>query len=113
MVPVREGFIEMLGQVAVVSAEAGADALEAAALEGVYPNPSRGAFEVRYGLPEAAEARVALYDVLGREVAVLASGTHEAGWHTARLEAAIAAGVYVVRFQSAGAVRTSTVTVVR
>ncbi|MEM8601310.1 MAG: T9SS type A sorting domain-containing protein, partial [Bacteroidota bacterium] len=79
-----------------------------------YPNPTRGATTVRYGLEAASEVRVAVYDALGREVAVLADGRREAGWHAAVLSGSVlASGVYVVRVEASGAVETQRVTVLR
>ena len=49
------------------------------ALLPVRPNPSRGEATVAFSLAEAGAARVAIVDVLGREVAVVADGPAEAG----------------------------------
>ncbi|MEL7360955.1 MAG: T9SS type A sorting domain-containing protein [Bacteroidota bacterium] len=87
---------------------------EGVRLDGVYPNPTSGSATVRYGLDEASEVRVTVYDALGRQVAVLAEGTREAGWHTAVFnEATLASGVYVVRVEAAGAVASQRLTVLR
>ena len=91
------------------------------ALEAPYPNPVRsatggsaGTVTVPVVLGERAEVRVALYDVLGREVAVLADGALEAGAHRLVLDAAaLPAGAYVVRATAGGRVRTHRITVVR
>jgi hypothetical protein len=57
---------------------------------------------------------VALYDVLGREVAVLADGRYGAGRHALTLDAAaLPVGVYVVRAQAGEASATRRVTVAR
>ena len=73
----------------------------ATGLGDVYPNPARGAATVGYTLGSAGPARVALYDALGREVAVLADGVQAAGAHTASLgRADLPAGLYVVRLQT-------------
>ncbi len=62
------------------------------------PNPARGAVSVQIALPAAAEVRVSVVDLLGREVAVLADGARAAGTHTLALAAArLAPGVYAVR----------------
>jgi hypothetical protein len=83
-------------------------------LEGARPNPVAGAAVVRYGLPSAGAVRVAVYDALGREVAVLAEGEEEAGWHEAALSAgALAPGVYVVRVTAGSEARVERLTVVR
>src|SRR5690606_1437056 len=64
----------------------------------VRPNPVRGGAEVTFEVEAAARVRVAVYDVLGREVAVLADGRFEAGRYEATLDASgLAAGLYLVR----------------
>ncbi|MEM1043918.1 MAG: T9SS type A sorting domain-containing protein [Bacteroidota bacterium] len=79
-----------------------------------YPNPLASAASVRFGLPERADVALAVYDVLGREVARLVSGPAEAGWHMAAFDAsALPSGVYVVRLAAGSAVRTERVTVTR
>jgi hypothetical protein len=44
-----------------------------------YPNPFRTSTEIRFGLPQAAEVSLEVYDLLGRRVAVLASERMQAG----------------------------------
>ncbi len=92
------------------SAEDGPDA-EALSLS-VRPNPARGAAEVAFRLARPGPAEVAVFDVLGRRVAVLAREAVPAGEHT-RSVAGLAPGVYVVRLTSGGTVRTQRLTVVR
>ncbi|PAP78172.1 T9SS type A sorting domain-containing protein [Rubrivirga marina] len=94
-------------------------ALEAAgpgafALEAPYPNPSAGLVTVPYAVAEAGLVRLAVYDVLGREVVRLADGPVEAGAHAARFEAGgLPAGAYVVRLEAGGAVATARLVVAR
>ena len=77
------------------------------ALDGASPNPSDGTTAVRFALPERADVRLAVYDLLGREVARLANGPHEAGRHTARFDGSrLPSGVYVVRLAAEGAAGT-------
>ena len=84
------------------------------ALTGAYPNPTSGLATVAFALPEAADVELAAYDVLGRRVAVLASGTAEAGTHEAALDAtALPAGLYVVRLQAGERVLAQRITVTR
>ncbi len=79
-----------------------------------YPNPARGTVAVPFEVPEAGRVRLAAYDVLGREVAVLVDGERPAGGHSARLEVgALAAGVYVVRLVAGGQARAQRLTVAR
>lgn len=46
-----------------------------------YPNPFNPSTTIEFRLPSRGEVRLAVYDPLGREVAVLAEGTYEAGAH--------------------------------
>jgi List-Bact-rpt repeat protein len=69
----------------------------------VSPQPSRGTTHIQFGLPRTAGIRVTVNDVQGREVAMLASGTWEAGWHQVTWrDAAAAPGLYFVRMTVAG-----------
>jgi hypothetical protein len=64
----------------------------------VWPNPARGAATVTVMPLEPGEVTVTLYDMLGREVRVLASGRLSAGHHEVHLDGVgLPAGVYVVR----------------
>ncbi len=87
---------------------------EAFALEAAYPNPFALSTTVGFALPEAADVRVSVYDVLGREVAVLVDEQLEAGRHSAAFDArGLASGVYLVRMTSDGFVEVQRVTLVR
>lgn len=78
------------------------------------PNPFRTATEVAFSLPEPAAVRLMVYDVLGREVAVLAAGDFAPGRHAVRFDASdLAAGVYVARLAAGGEAVTRRLTVVR
>ena len=72
------------------------------AVAGVRPNPARGTARVAFTLPSAADVTAAVYDALGRRVAVLAerrplaAGSHALDVPTS----ALAPGVYVVRVEA-------------
>ncbi len=95
--------------------EAASEALpEAFALEAAYPNPFARQTTVGFALPEVADVRVVVYDVLGREVAVLVDESLEAGRHTASFEAAgLASGVYLVRMVAGSYAQVQRVTLAR
>ncbi|MGB3542312.1 T9SS type A sorting domain-containing protein [Rubrivirga sp.] len=79
-----------------------------------YPNPASSRVEVAFALPVAGPVRLAVYDVLGRQVAVLEDGLVAAGEHRRALEVErLAPGVYVVVLEGAEARASRTVTVVR
>ena len=74
-----------------------AGTIEASRLD-VSPNPSSGRVSVSLTLSGPSRARVAVYDALGREVAVLLDGPLGGGAHTVRFDGvSLPGGVYVVR----------------
>ena len=75
------------------------------ALTPPYPNPFASETVVRFELPTAQRARLAVYDVQGREVRVLVDGMRQAGEHVVAFGvASLPSGVYLVRLE-AGSVR--------
>lgn len=77
------------------------DAVALPELASAAPNPTSGAVVLRFSLPVAAPVHLAVYDVLGREVAVLAKGLHSAGTHRVRLEeGTLPSGLYFYRLQT-------------
>lgn len=78
------------------------------------PNPARGRAALAFTLDRPQAVRIAAYDVLGREVAVLADETLAAGPQRVAFDTAnLGAGVYVVRVEAGGAVATRMLAVVR
>jgi hypothetical protein len=84
------------------------------ALDECYPNPFNGSSVVGYQLPVAGDVRIIVYDLLGRQIAVLTDGFVTAGRHTVRFDAsAISSGVYLVRMEATGIVLTEKALLVR
>ncbi|MCC6395943.1 MAG: T9SS type A sorting domain-containing protein [Bacteroidetes bacterium] len=68
-----------------------------------FPNPFNPSTEIRYDIPSTGQVRVAVFDMLGREVAGLFDGNQTAGQHAARWNAGNAAsGVYLCRVEWEG-----------
>ena len=79
-----------------------------------YPNPTTGTATLSYTLPAAGTVRIAVYNVLGQEVAVLAQGEERAGRIERHLDLSrLPSGAYFVRLTAAGQDRTQRLTVVR
>ena len=79
-----------------------------------YPNPFNPATTVQFDLPAAANVRLSVFDLLGREVDLLRNGPASAGSNVVRWDAsAFPSGTYFVRLQSAHQTRTTKVLLVR
>lgn len=71
------------------------------ALIGNYPNPFNPSTVIRWQLAVGSHTRLAVYDILGREVAVLVDGAMPAGRHSATFDASgMSSGVYLIRMQA-------------
>lgn len=78
------------------------------------PNPTRGSLRVPVTLDASGDAEVAVYDALGRRVAVLSDGPLAAGAHDFSMDASsLAPGLYIVRLRASDRVLTRRFTVVR
>jgi hypothetical protein len=68
------------------------------ALEQNYPNPFNPKTGVRYQVPGVSEVKLVVYDVLGREVAVLVNEKKSPGTYEAHFDGSgLASGVYIYR----------------
>lgn len=75
----------------------------AVALHPVYPNPVTESATISYRLPRASDVSIGIYDVVGREVAMIFSGFREDGAHTIVWNAqSLPAGVYSFRMIADG-----------
>lgn len=69
----------------------------------VAPNPFNASTTIRFTLPQASNVRAVVYDVLGREVAVLADRQFAEGSHTMQVDgSAWSSGVYFLSFICGG-----------
>lgn len=72
------------------------------------PNPARGGTTVAFTLPKAAQGSVAVFDLAGRKLRTLASGTLAAGWTRITWDlrddrgADVPSGFYLVRLEVGG-----------
>jgi len=98
---VEGDFVKL--DVTVVSAEDDGLVAQAFELEQNYPNPFNPSTEIRFTIPAAGQVQLTVYDVLGREVAVLVNRELAAGSHTATFDAAgLTSGMYLYRLETAG-----------
>ena len=67
-------------------------------LEQNYPNPFNPVTSIEYSLPEAANVKIEVYNLLGQVVDVLFNSEQEAGHHAVQWDASdLASGVYFYR----------------
>ncbi|MCF7811680.1 T9SS type A sorting domain-containing protein [bacterium] len=79
-----------------------------------YPNPFNSVTRINYSIPEAAHVKLLVYDLSGREVAVLIDREQVSGRYTAVFDAShLPTGLYFARLNAGGEVRTKKVVLVR
>ena len=72
-------------------------------LHKAYPNPFNSTTIISYELPTAGKVLLKVYNIEGRQVAVLEDGMRPAGTNTVRFEAGdFASGIYFVRLETSG-----------
>ncbi len=76
-------------------------------LSGNYPNPFNPETTIEYALPKAMAVRLAVYDLLGREVDLLVDGVRQAATYRVRFDASgLPGGMYLYRLEISGQVLT-------
>ena len=109
----------LVGESSYVESEVAEQLPDQLSVEAPQPNPFRERVTLQYTLPSAQEVRVAVYDVLGRQVQTLVDGRKEAGPHRTtwdgvdRSGGTLASGVYFVRWTTEGTQHTERVLLVR
>ena len=79
-----------------------------------YPNPFNPATVIAYRLPVAAVVKLAVYDMLGREVALLVNEVKAPGTYTTQFDGAgLASGTYVYRLAAGGHVESRKMLLIR
>ncbi|MDD5087635.1 MAG: T9SS type A sorting domain-containing protein [bacterium] len=72
-----------------------------------FPNPFNATTQIGYELPKASRVTLAVFNLLGEEVASLVDEVQAAGMHTVVFEGSgLASGVYLYRMQTDGFVQT-------
>ena len=105
---------EPLGLLAPPVAAGDAPAAATPELLAPAPNPAHSRTRLTFTLPEPASARLTLYDVVGRRVAVLADGARPAGRHEVDADVSgLAPGVYVARLETPASQQSRQFTVAR
>lgn len=71
-----------------------------------YPNPFNAMTVISYSIPKASKVSLRVFDLKGRQVAILFEGTREAGEHTARFDGTnLSSGIYFYRLTANNTIR--------
>lgn len=63
-----------------------------------FPNPFNPSTQITFGLPKESAVRLEVFNLLGQQVAEVASGVHAAGFHTVRFDATgLTSGMYLYK----------------
>lgn len=87
-----------MGQATSSQEELAASIPEKMELDQNYPNPFNPSTNISYALPQRSKVTLKVYDMLGREVATLFSGTKVQGQHSLKFDAStLSSGIYLYR----------------
>jgi len=68
-----------------------------------YPNPFNPTTNIQFSLDQVSNVSLKVYNLMGEEVATVASGTYGTGQHTVSFDAsALASGMYIYKLEAAG-----------
>ncbi len=88
-------------------------------LEQNYPNPFNPTTRIQFALPKNSHVRLAIYDLLGREVAKLIDDNRAAGNHTMEWNGfdargqRVSSGIYFYRIEAEGFIQTRKLTLLK
>lgn len=79
-----------------------------------FPNPFNPTTQIQFELPASARVELTVYDIMGRKIATLESGSLSSGMHTYTFDASeLSSGVYLYRLQTNGTTLTKTMTLLK
>ena len=98
-----------------ISSDLLADLPKAFSVRSVAPNPFNASTTLTFGLPNASEVGLDLYDVAGHRVRrILDQSKYGAGWHRVFIDSKdLASGIYFYEIRSAGERESGKIVVVR
>ena len=107
-------FVAKYDAATITASEATPELPSTATLTSNYPNPFTHTTTIEYALPASGQVRLSVYDVLGREVAILVDGVQHAGKHASVFDAtSLPSGTYLYRLEASGQVRSGLMTLMK
>jgi hypothetical protein len=95
----------MLRNIAIINgiSQIGTEIPKGYSLEQNYPNPFNPVTNIRFSIPKSSIVKLSVYDIAGKEVGTLVSGSLNAGIYNADLDASgLSSGVYFYRLVTDG-----------
>ena len=84
------------------------------ALDQNYPNPFNPVTTIKFALPKSSPVKLVIYDITGREVAVLVNGSLPAGYHSVQWDARnVPSGMYIYRITAGSFTQTKRMMVIK
>lgn len=70
-------------------------------LEQNFPNPFNPSTVIKFAVPERSMITLKVYDIIGREIAILINEERDAGWYEQSFDAsALSSGIYIYRLSA-------------
>jgi hypothetical protein len=88
-------------------------------LKSAYPNPFNPTTTIHYGIPEAREVSIMIFDLMGRKVANLFHDEQQAGWYEITWNGLLtdgslaSAGMYIYKIIAADDIKTSKISLIK
>jgi uncharacterized protein (TIGR02145 family) len=114
-VPKGSGMsIRLVKDATTTNTESFDDAPDQIALSQNYPNPFNPSTVINFYVPATTDVRISVFDMLGREVAVLVDEVRNQGTHQVTFDGTgLSSGIYMYRLQVAGDVITRMMTLLK
>ncbi len=79
-----------------------------------YPNPFNPSTTIEFSIPEASNVRIAVYNLLGQQVAEIVNETKSAGTHSIQWNASdLSSGMYIYSLEANGNIITKKMTLLK
>lgn len=107
-------FVITVGPEVLSTKDDGRGTMDEFSLHQNYPNPFNPSTQIRFSLPSSHVTRLTVYDILGREIAVLVDGVMPAGSQSVTFDATnITSGVYLYKLEAGGMTQVRRMVVVK
>ena len=111
---IRDGLVYKQDDFIVLSASENTEVPESYSLSSAFPNPFNSTTKISYGLPQAEQITISLYNITGQEVMTVFEGKQQAGFHSSTVVAdGLTSGLYFLRLEASNQMFTQKVMLVK